>query len=238
MKKTILTIGTAAVFVFGTLIFTGCGSPESEQGESQEEHVDGDGHEHAAGEEHEHAAGEEEHSHNAEHDHGDGHSHEHTASTEKIENTTEFTGEKVKDLSLIIDSYLQLKNALVNDDSKEAAVAAVKMLSSFNGFDKTSLGEDQAGEYAEIEESAVENAEHITRNADVIDHQREHLVVLSEDINDLITLIGTDQKLYVDFCAMANNNKGAIWLSETKDINNPYMGSEKPACGEVQKEIN
>jgi hypothetical protein len=36
---------------------------------------------------------------------------------------------------------------------------------------------------------------------------------------------------------MYNNNKGATWLSETKEIKNPYMGKKQPTCGSLKEEI-
>ncbi|MBL4592869.1 MAG: DUF3347 domain-containing protein [Flavobacteriales bacterium] len=177
-------------------------------------HHDGDHHEHAEGEEHDHSV----------------------VSEEKQDNTVIHSGEKVKDLSMIIEAYLQLKNGLADDDEKKAAVAAEKMLVAFSGFDKSSLDESKLSEYSEIEESAIENAEHIAKSE--IYHQREHLVILSEDINDLISLVGTSQKLYIDFCPMANDNKGAIWISDVEKISNPYMGAKMPKCGKIQEEIN
>ena len=36
---------------------------------------------------------------------------------------------------------------------------------------------------------------------------------------------------------MYNEGKGAIWLSETKEIKNPYLGGKMLTCGEVQEEI-
>lgn len=219
MKKQILTVGTAMLFVVGSATFIGCGNSENHEDES---------HEHAEGEEHAEEG----------HDHSDGHSHEHAVeSDEHHENTATFEGEKVKDLSLILNSYFQLKNALVKDDSEAAAEASEHLLSAFNGFDMSVINEENMGEYHEILEDAVENAEHISENADKIDHQREHLVALSEDMNDLIALVGTDQKLYQDFCPMADGGDGATWISETEEIQNPYMGSKMPTCGKIQQEL-
>lgn len=174
-------------------------------------------------ESHEHAEGEEHH-----HDEGGEHAHENTAA---------FEGEKVKDLSLILEGYFRLKNALVKDDAETAAEASEQLLTEFNGFDMSVITDDQMKEYMEIVEDAVENAEHISENAGVIDHQREHLVALSEDMKDLIAIVGTDQKLYVDFCPMANNGDGAIWISEIEEIQNPYMGSKMLKCGKIQQEL-
>ena len=87
----------------------------------------------------------------------------------------------------------------------------------------------------EILESAIENAEHIAKSE--IDHQREHLIVLSVDLKDLIAIIGSSQKLYEAYCPMANNNEGAIWISSKEEISNPYMGSSMPKCGKVNRVI-
>ncbi|KKM63345.1 hypothetical protein LCGC14_1512330, partial [marine sediment metagenome] len=88
----------------------------------------------------------------------------------------------------------------------------------------------------DIIEDAKEHAEHISESP--IGHQREHFDVLSKDMIDLIAITGTEEKLYQDFCPMYNDNKGAQWLSATKEIKNPYYGAKMMSCGSVQKEIN
>lgn len=145
-------------------------------------------------------------------------------------------GQKTSNTTMIVDSYLQLKNALVEDNKKKAATAGKMMLDAFSKFDMAALTEAQHKEYMEILESAKEQAEHIVKSP--IDHQREHFEVLSTDINDLITLVGTEKTLYQAFCPMYNKGKGATWLSEFKEIKNPFYGSKMLSCGEVKKQIN
>lgn len=137
----------------------------------------------------------------------------------------------------IILGYLQLKNSLVADDGAGASEAARKLLTAFQNFDASQFTSEQQKEIDDIIEDATTQAEHIVENADKIAHQREHFVVLSTDIIDFIGLIGTEEKLYQDFCPMANDNKGAVWLSETREIKNPYLGSKMLSCGSVQKEF-
>ena len=43
--------------------------------------------------------------------------------------------------------------------------------------------------------------------------------------------------LYVQYCPMADANKGAIWLSRNKEVINPYFGESMLTCGEVLKTI-
>lgn len=146
------------------------------------------------------------------------------------------TTQKSDLITVILDSYLQLKNALVQDDNKMAAKAGEKMLTAFSNFEMSKLTGETHIKYMDIAESSKEHAEHIIKSD--IGHQREHFESLTIDINDLITLLGTNKTLYQDFCPMYNNNKGAMWLSEIKEIKNPYFGSKMLKCGKVQKQIN
>lgn len=137
----------------------------------------------------------------------------------------------------ILDSYLQLKNALSNDDGKAAATAGGEMVTALKSFDKSSLPEDKKKMYEDVEDDASEHAEHISMNGDNIKHQREHFETLSKDVYDLVKTFGAGQTLYQDYCPMYNDNKGATWLSETKEIKNPYLGKKMATCGSVKQEI-
>lgn len=135
----------------------------------------------------------------------------------------------------IISQYLNIKNALTKDDGKEAAKGGKAMVESFAKFDQSSLSAEQKLAYDDIVTDAKEHAEHIGLNADKVAHQREHFATLSKDIYDLVKSLGSVQTLYQDHCPMYNNNKGANWLSETKEINNPYLGTKMPTCGSIKE---
>jgi len=137
----------------------------------------------------------------------------------------------------IVKDYLALKNALVADNDKAAASAGKQLFSTLKNVDMKAIPANKYKEYVEIAENAKENAEHIGDNAGKIDHQREHLASLSKDVSDLIVLFGTTQKLYQDYCPMYNEGKGAIWISEAKEIKNPYYGKKMLTCGSVKKEL-
>ncbi len=144
---------------------------------------------------------------------------------------------KTSKATAILDNYLQLKNALVADKSEVAATAGKTLFDVFSQFDGAAVDESQKQEVIEIIDDAREHAEHISENSGKMDHQREHFEMLSKDVEDLIAITGTDRKLYKTFCPMYNDGKGGIWLSETKEIKNPYLGGKMPKCGTVQKEI-
>ena len=112
---------------------------------------------------------------------------------------------------------------------------AERSLASFKNASTSSLNAKQKKAFNEIAEDAKEHCEHISANAGEIGHQREHFVLLSKDITDLIDMFGAPQKLYQDFCPMYDDGKGAGWISEIKEIKNPYYGSKMMTCGSVKK---
>lgn len=136
-----------------------------------------------------------------------------------------------------VTAYLQLKNALTTDDSKEAAAAGKQLQNAMLKLDNASFAAGQKKVYDEVKEEIKEHAEHIRTNADKIAHQREHFDMLSNDMYDLVKSVKPSQALYKDHCPMFNDNKGAIWLSEVKDIKNPYYGKKMLTCGEQQEEM-
>ena len=156
------------------------------------------------------------------------------------EETASFTNVDPKaaaSVNEVVTHYLHVKNALADDNDKEAAKAANQMATAIGKVDHASLKEDQMKLYMDVAESLKEHAEHTAANAGNIVHQREHFVMMSEDMYDLVKGFGAEQALYVDHCPMANKNKGANWLSEKKEISNPYMGKKMPKCGKVEKVI-
>lgn len=141
------------------------------------------------------------------------------------------------DLTELYSHYTHLTFALSGDDDKEAVSAAKGILASFPKIDKNGFSDEQKKEFAELEASIREHAEHIADNAGNIDHQREHLDIMSTDFYDLLTDFGTPKPVYKVFCPMYNDNKGTFWLSDSREVKNPYYGKEMLSCGEVQEEI-
>lgn len=159
-----------------------------------------------------------------------------TTASETTEQTITTSSKKVLTDNIVI-AYLELKNALAADNSKDAANAGKKVTTAINNVDAKAMTAEQKKTFDEIIDDALEQAEHITDNKGNIAHQREHFVMLSEDVNDLISAFGTAQKLYKDFCPMYDNNKGAFWISESKEIKNPYYGAKMLSCGLMKEEL-
>lgn len=137
----------------------------------------------------------------------------------------------------IVDHYLHIKNAMANDNGSEAASGAKAMEEAISKLDKSLLTAEQKAAYDKNEDELKEHAEHIAKNGDKIKHQRLHFAMMSEVVYDLVKSFGAGRPLYHDHCPMYNENKGAMWLSEIKEIKNPYLGAEMPTCGSVEEII-
>ena len=140
-------------------------------------------------------------------------------------------------IKTVVDHYLHIKNALVKDDGSDAASGGRQMAAVMEKIDTALFTAEQKRIYKDIADDLKEHAEHIAKNGNNIKHQREHFSMMSEDVYDLVKSFGAGQALYKDHCPMYDEGKGAIWLSEVKEIRNPYYGSEMPKCGSVKEEL-
>jgi hypothetical protein len=140
-------------------------------------------------------------------------------------------------LKTVVDHYLHIKNALVDNSGGEAASGGKAMAEAMTKIDKSLFTAEQKKTYDGIEDDLKEHAEHIGENAGNIKHQREHFAMMSEDVYDLAKAFGGGQALYHDHCPMANDNKGAMWLSEMKEVKNPYFGGKMNECVTVPEVI-
>jgi len=138
----------------------------------------------------------------------------------------------------LVQNYLDIKNALVKDDSTSAAAASVKLKDEMKIFNK-GLPDGQTGLftaaqkkiYDSVEGNLKEQAEDISKSK--LADQRQHFFIMSKDVYTLVKAFNTGITLYGDNCPMYNN--GASWLSEVKEIRNPYLGKKMPGCGSVEE---
>lgn len=160
-----------------------------------------------------------------------------TDTTKKTPVNTNTENKVTTSVDEMLIAYLQIKNALANDNASEAATGGNAFVQAISKVDKLAMTTEQKKRFEEIADDAKEMAEHIGKSSDKIAHQREHFEMLSDDVYDMVKTFKPAQTLYKDYCPMYNDGKGANWVSETKDIKNPYLGKKMPTCGEVKEEI-
>jgi hypothetical protein len=76
----------------------------------------------------------------------------------------------------------------------------------------------------------------IADGKDIVE-QRKHFVTVTKTIEILVAGTIESGALYKQYCPMAFGNTGAYWLSDSKEIRNPYFGDKMLKCGRVDEEI-
>jgi Cu(I)/Ag(I) efflux system membrane fusion protein len=141
----------------------------------------------------------------------------------------EFPESFQKEFESVLKSYLLMKNAFVSSDAVQVSAFAKATSTSLKSIKTSSLGKMEQSHI----KTSIEMLDAIATN-DILENQRTHYVILNENIVPIAMNIGSlDPTLYVQKCPMANNNKGAVWLSREKEIRNPYYGEQMMTCGSV-----
>lgn len=159
----------------------------------------------------------------------------HESENHDMAGMSDMTVPKSKMTSSLIDNYLAIKNALVNDDKDAAAKAGEGLGTSVVNFDMKEVENSKQQEAREILDGMKAHAEHISKMD--IAHQRTHFVEVTTGMKNLLAITGSDRMLYQQYCPMYADNTGGAWLSESKDIKNPLFGSKMLNCGAVDQTI-
>ena len=85
----------------------------------------------------------------------------------------------------------------------------------------------------------IKTAANEVKDADTIKALRNSFNSLSQVIEQTAIYFGAtgDRSIYIARCPMANDNEGANWLSQEREILNPYFGAMMLKCGDIQQEI-
>lgn len=137
----------------------------------------------------------------------------------------------------LLESYLQLKDALITDHSVRASEAGKKISRELDRVSLAAMDAKQKKVYKGVKKDIEEHALHILANRSNIAHQREHFEKMSGDMLELVKALGTAQTLYLMHCPQYNSNKGGSWISNTKDAMNPYFGGKRTDCSLLKEEI-
>lgn len=126
-------------------------------------------------------------------------------------------------LNAIYPYYQQLTTALVEADATEAKVAAAAI----------ELGAQEISGAGSISSLASKIAA-----TNDIEAQRIEFAALSTHFIALLKKAGMDGgELYIAHCPMASNDKGADWVTSSREIKNPYFGESMLTCGTIKETL-
>ena len=141
-------------------------------------------------------------------------------------------------LTKVYNDYLDMKNAFVATDAKKVANEAKDVIAALKSVDMSLLKDDAHMMWMDQLETLNSTINTINRSAD-INKQRQEFARFNLVFYKSLKMFGLEEvTAYYQYCPMANNNQGAYWLSETKDIRNPYFGKDMLDCGETKEKIS
>jgi Cu(I)/Ag(I) efflux system membrane fusion protein len=141
-------------------------------------------------------------------------------------------------LNSIYDKYIVLKNSFVQSDEKGIILETENVRQALARADMEDLGGKMVNNWGELLAGMNKQIDNI-KSSDSLEEQREIFSVFNDLFYKAIKSFGLMGKtVYYQFCPMMNDGNGAYWLSETRDIRNPYYGESMLTCGETVETLN
>ncbi len=133
-------------------------------------------------------------------------------------------------------SYLELKDALVTSDYEAAKQSAAALAMAIGQADMGAMGETHDTWMAATPD--VRSAAQAVVDAGSIEDARVAFSKLTPPMVAAIKQLGDGgQDLFVQHCPMIFDNAGADWVSNEREVRNPYYGDAMLKCGKVTEEL-
>lgn len=131
--------------------------------------------------------------------------------------TSTDTLQEAQPLKTLFDHYFALKDALVASDSPLASTKAEELLLTLNTIQMNQLTHEEHTVWMAVMNDLKVDTQRIKDSKDLIT-QRSHFRTLSEYIYQLSKVSKQDTPSFYQHCPMANDGKGANWLSKDSAI--------------------
>lgn len=145
--------------------------------------------------------------------------------------------EAKKVLQPVYVDYLKFKDFLAADNVEDAKKVAVSMQDNLAKINMSIFTGESHTVWMKFSSNLKNILQHVPHLSNIEEVREKFLQVSITMIEMTNTFNPFDKTLYIQYCPMADNDKGADWLSLEKEIKNPYFGKSMLKCGEVKKEI-
>ena len=159
-------------------------------------------------------------------------------STSVASNQFAISSEAKEALKPLFSRYFEMKDALVNDNFEKAKEAGTMLKSTLEKIDMNLFEDDAHSSWMQQSNTLATALEHINHLNDIKTVRDQFKNISSSIVAIAESFDPVSYSLFIQHCPMADSNKGADWLSQEKEIQNPYFGESMLTCGEVTKTIN
>lgn len=139
------------------------------------------------------------------------------------------TAQSKKDaqVSRLYQNYIAIKSALASDDAAKTSEAAKEFIRTASAVDRKIISE---GNLTTLKKEAalISDARNIAAQRETFFTLSDHMIVLTKEFKL------SEKPVYIQYCPMADGS----WLSNEKQIVNPYYGKSMLTCGNVKSTVN
>ncbi len=140
--------------------------------------------------------------------------------------------ESIKLMQQWINAYLKLKESLTKDDLETAKKEALVLEKKMEEINPEQFKGPLKTQWEMVYKDSKVILTQMYKSKDLKTF-RDHFFDLSNTLIDWLKMTGAYEKeLYIQHCPMAHGN-GADWISDEKEVENPYYGPSMLKCGEV-----
>jgi hypothetical protein len=160
-----------------------------------------------------------------------------TAATEASEPQFHVDASFQNQLASVFTSYVELKEAFVASDANKVKDEAKQTDEALAKVDMKLVSGAAHNDWMNYLSPIQSSLKEIQASTD-IEAQRKAFSNLSDNLYKSVKAFGLGGKeAFYEYCPMAFNNEGAYWLSDQKQIRNPYFGDKMLTCGEVKEKL-
>ena len=150
----------------------------------------------------------------------------------------EVSPEGRKALQGLLKDYLALKSAMTRDDTARAMQQRRQLAERILSVNPESFTQKTARQRWHAHRDTLERLLTQLRNVQGLRRLRRVFVYISGQMVQIVEAFHPqNEPLYLQFCPMADDDKGAFWLSREEEIRNPYYGAQMLSCGNVEKAL-
>lgn len=142
----------------------------------------------------------------------------------------------------LLTAYYGLKDALVASDTAKASAQARSLVLAADSLQVNEIKGDSTGVIKETAKNFTgtisSSAKALATEKDIKAKRKEFEMIADAMWSLTRTVRYSGQKVYWQYCPMAFNNQGAYWMSNQREILNPYFGNEMLNCGSVEDSLD
>jgi Cu(I)/Ag(I) efflux system membrane fusion protein len=142
-----------------------------------------------------------------------------------------------REMHRLFKSYEKISEALIASDASAVPGPVAALRKQVAAVDAGELSGELRIHWAEVMTQLRARLDALQATRD-LEKQRAAYALLGQTLQNALKDFGVEgEPVYLAFCPMAFDDKGAYWLTSSKQIRNPYFGDAMLKCGVIKGEI-